>query len=64
MLDEVKQGIDIKYMISKTVAFLCKKPFASSLYKTLGEEEIPLGRGNFSRCLTGVAVGAENVLPP
>lgn len=64
VLDEVKPGIDIKYMISKTLAFLCEKPFASSLYKTLGEEETPLRRGNFSRCPTGVAVGAESILPP
>lgn len=50
-------------MISKIFAFPCKESFTSCLYKTLGEEEIPLGRGNFSRCLTSVAAGIESILP-
>lgn len=63
MLDEAKPGIDLKYMISKIFAFPCKESFTSCLYKTPDEEEIPLGRGNFLRCLTGVAAGVESILP-
>lgn len=54
MLDEAEPGTDLKYMISKLFAFPCKESFTSCFYKTLCEEENPLGRGSFLRCLTGV----------
>lgn len=63
MLDEAEPGIDLKYMISKLFAFPCKESFTSCFYKTLCEEENPLGRGSFWGVWLVLMQRFESIIP-